>query len=253
MKILMIGDIYGKQGMETLLKCLPEIKQTYKPQFIIANGENLANGRGIKQAQYKKLMSAGIHALTMGNWVWGQSELKTFIDDSNIVRPINYLNAPGHGYKLFNFNDKKILVINALGRTFMNGNLENPFLMIEKILDTVDADVKIVDFHAEATSEKIALGLYLDGKADLIVGTHTHVQTADERKLPNGTFYITDVGMTGPFNGVIGVKADLVIDRFINGHSLPNEVAEGEMQFNAVLVDLINQSIKRIHLTSIFI
>lgn len=250
MKLLIIGDIYGKAGMEMLISYLPELKRTYKPHFIIANAENVTNGRGINQQMYKSLMQAGIHALTMGNWVWGNYELKSFIDDANIIRPINFKNAPGQGYKIFNFNDKKILVANALGRTYMNANMENPFLMLKELLETTDADYKIIDFHAEATSEKVALGHYLDGLADVIVGTHTHVQTADERMLPNGTFYITDIGMTGPLNGVIGVKKEIVIDRFIDGHSIPNEIAPGDLQLNAVSIDLVAKTIQRIHIES---
>lgn len=229
---------------------LPILKDLYRPNLIIANAENAANGRGINLKIYKELMQQGIHAITMGNWVWGNRELFEFIDDSNIVRPLNFRKAPGKGFLVINFNGQKVLVINALGRTFMNPNIDDPFTEIEKVVEQEHADFVFVDFHAEATSEKVALGHYLDGKVDVVVGTHTHVPTADERVLPKGTLYITDVGMTGPLNGVIGVTKEIVLDRFLNGFSVPNEVAPGNRQLNAVMLDLVKKTIERIHIES---
>ncbi|MDY0346952.1 MAG: TIGR00282 family metallophosphoesterase [Acholeplasma sp.] len=249
MKILFVGDIYGEPGRKMLLNNLEELKQTYRPNIIIVNAENSANnGRGITQKFYKELMQAGVHSITMGNHVWGQNELTEFIYDSRVVRPINFLEAPGKGYDVIKYNNQTVLVVNALGRTFMNANLESPFFEIEKVIDTVKTDYVFVDFHAEATSEKVALGHYLDGKASVVVGTHTHIQTADERVLPKGTLYITDVGMTGPLDGIIGVEKDIVIKRFIHGHSAPNQVAITRNQLNAVIIDLKQKTIKRIHL-----
>jgi metallophosphoesterase (TIGR00282 family) len=248
MKILFVGDLYGEVGVNTFLNHLPELKNKHKPNLIIVNGENTNNGRGINLKLYKTLMSNGVHAITMGNWVWGTSELNTFIDDSKVVRPINFKNAPGTGAMEIKYNDKTILIINALGRTFMNPNLDCPFEKVENAINESKADYKILDFHAEATSEKVALGHYLDGKIDLIVGTHTHIPTADERVLPKGTLYITDVGMTGPLNGVIGVKQEIVINRFVNGFSIPNEIATGQMQLNAIIADLDKKTINRIHI-----
>ncbi len=250
MRILFVGDIYGQRGVDTLKKFLPQIKNDYKPQVIIVNGENAANGRGINKKIYKELMSQGIQMITMGNWVWGNKELYEFIDDSNVIRPFNYLEAPGEGYKILNFNQEKVLVVNALGRTFMNGNIENPFTGLKKLLEEVKCDVSIIDFHAEATSEKVALGHYLDGLATAVLGTHTHVPTLDARKLPKGTLYITDVGMTGPLEGIIGVDRDIVINRFLYGHSVPNQIADGPVQLNAVLMDTNLKKIKHIHLES---
>lgn len=249
MKILFIGDIFSKPGMEYLALKLPELKQTYKPNIIIANAENVTNGRGINLKAYKELMGMGVSACTMGNWVWSQKELAEFIDDSNIIRPFNYRKALGKGYLTLNFNGQKLLIINALGRTFMNPNLICPFTGIDEILKESDADYVFVDFHAEATSEKMALAHYLDGRVSALVGTHTHVQTSDERVLPKGTLYITDVGMTGPYDGVIGVDKDVVIDRFINGHSVPAEYAKGKRQLNAVLLDLKKKTIERIQIS----
>ena len=248
MKILFVGDLYGKVGLDMFSNSLPELKEKYKPNIIIVNAENAANGRGITLKIYKELMSLGVHACTMGNWVWGNKELFEFIEDSNVVRPINFREAPGKGALTINFNGKKLLVINALGRTFMNANMECPFITIEKAVESSDADYVFVDIHAEATSEKVALGHYLDGKVNAIIGTHTHVPTADNRVLPKGTLYMTDVGMTGPLNGVIGVQKEIVLDRFLNGFSTPNEVATGPVQLNAVFMDLEKKTIERIHL-----
>jgi len=250
MKILFIGDIYGKPGLDMLNLHLDELKKTYKPNVIIVNAENAHFGRGINLRIYKELMAQGIHMITMGNWVFGNKELFEFIEDSNIVRPFNFREAPGKGYQTVNFNGKKLLVINALGRTFMNANLNDPFTGTLEILNEVEHDYAILDMHAEATSEKVAIGLYLDGKIDAVVGTHTHVPTADERVLPQGTLYITDVGMTGPLNGVIGVTQEIVIHRFLNGFSTPNEVAPGAKQLNGVFMDLTKKTIQRIHIES---
>ncbi|MBU1143943.1 MAG: TIGR00282 family metallophosphoesterase [Firmicutes bacterium] len=250
MKVLFIGDLYGKPGLDMLYNHLTELKSKYRPNVIVLNAENASYGRGISLKIYKELMSMGIHILTMGNWVWGNKELFEFIEGSNIVRPFNFNNAPGKGAITFNYNGKKLLVINALGRTFMNPNLEDPFTGIDRILENENADYVLVDIHAEATSEKVALGHYLDGRVSAVVGTHTHIPTADERALPKGTLYITDVGMTGPLNGVIGVTKEIVLDRFINGFSIPNEVAPGPKQLNAVIMDFEKKTIQRIHIES---
>jgi len=250
MKILFVGDIYGRPGLDMFTEHLNELKQVHKPNIIIVNGENAANGRGITLKIYKELMSLGVHAITMGNWVWGNRELFEFIDGSNVVRPINFKEAPGKGYLTINYNGKKLLIINALGRTFMNANMLCPFTTVKDVILNEKADYSFVDIHAEATSEKVALGHYLDGIASVVIGSHTHIQTADERVLPNGTIFMTDVGMTGPLNGVIGVTKEIVLDRFLNGFSIPNEVAPGPRQLNAVMIDLTKKTIKRIHIES---
>lgn len=250
MKVLFVGDLYGRPGLEMFLEHVGVLKDTYKPNLIICNAENVAHGRGITQKIYKELMSAGVHMLTMGNWVWGQKELFDFIDEANIVRPFNFRKAPGRGFITINFNGKKVLIINALGRTFMNPQVLCPFTGIDQILEENPADFTLVDIHAEATSEKVALGHYLDGRVSAVIGTHTHIPTADERALPRGTLYITDVGMTGPRDGVIGVDKDIVIHRFLNGFSIPNEVAPGPRQLNAVILDFAKKTIERIHIES---
>lgn len=252
MKILFIGDIYGEPGRKILFDNLEELKRKYKPNIIIANAENAAHGRGLTKNIYKECMQAGIHLLTMGNHTYANRQIYELFEDENIniVRPINYANVAGNGYKVIKFNDQKILVINALGRTFFNLSLENPFTEVKKVLETVEHDYSIVDFHAEATSEKVALGHYLDGLASAVLGTHTHIPTADERVLPKGTLYISDVGMTGPLNGIIGVDKDLIIERFLNGVSGMNVVADGPTWLNAVILDFSNEvpSIQRIQL-----
>jgi len=250
MKILFIGDIYSKPGIDFLQLHLPELKEKYRPNLIIANAENATHGRGINQSTYKSLMVMGIHACTMGNWVWTQRDLQTFIDDANIARPCNYKDAPGKPYLILNYNSTKLLLINALGRTFMNPNLMCPFETIDTIIKENPADFIIVDFHAEATSEKVALGHYFDGRVSAVLGTHTHIQTNDARALPNGTLYITDVGMTGPKEGVIGVDKDHAIYRFIHGFVMSStEAAKGPRQINAVFCDLENRTIEKINIS----
>lgn len=249
MRILFIGDIYGEPGRKILLSNLDDLKATYKPNIIIVNAENSANnGRGITYRFYKELMAAGVHVVTMGNHVWGQNDLVDYIDDSRIVRPLNFPKAPGKGYDVIQYNQTTLLVINALGRTFMNANLESPFFEIDHLLETVKTDYVFIDFHAEATSEKVALGHYLDGRVDAVIGTHTHVPTADNRVLPKGTLYMTDVGMTGPLDGIIGVDKDIVVNRFLYGHSPANVVANTKNQLNGVILDLKKKTIERIHI-----
>jgi len=248
MKIIFVGDIYGDSGINFFKEKIGELKAKYNPNVIIINGENIANGRGINKKIYLEMMDLGVHAITMGNWVWSNNNIFDFIEDSKIVRPANFINSPGSGFKKININGKTLLIINILGRIFMNPNLKNPFYTVDEILEKEKADFIFIDFHAEATSEKIALAHYLDGKIDALVGTHTHVPTNDFRIMPKGTLYITDVGMTGPLNGVIGVDKDLVIQRFLTGFSRPNIVADGKKQLNAVFLDLTKKIIKPIHI-----
>lgn len=225
---------------------------------MIANGENAAHGRGITETMYNELLENGINVLTMGNHTFDNHDIFNFIDSAKfLLRPVNMDNSvPGKGYDIFTINDIKIGVINLMGRTYMPP-VNCPFRTFDEIYDIIKSitPIIVVDFHAEATSEKIAFGYYVDGKATAIIGTHTHVQTADNRILSNGTAYITDVGMTGPLNGVIGVEKDNVINRFING--LPsrfNPVENGDIQFSAVILNIDSQTgkakeIRRIYIT----
>lgn len=239
MRILFIGDLYSDQAVQYLKSNLQRIKNENKINMVIVNGENTTNGRGINYAHYNELMKLGISAITMGNHAFSNRELKDFISDSKIVRPANFNEAPGSGVLTIKYNDKKIAVINLLGRVYMNNMcLDCPFKTLDHILKEVEADYYLVDFHAEATSEKIALALNFDGLVTAVVGTHTHVPTADERVLPKGTLYITDIGMTGPADGVIGDNADSIIKRFKTGVYEPSKPASGEVSFNAVVLEL---------------
>lgn len=246
MRVIFIGDIYGNPGLEMIDEHLDALKDKYRPNLIVVNGENAHNGRGINQTIYKKLMTDGVNAITMGNWTFADKDLLNFIEDSNIIRPANYLSAPGKGFKKININGKTVLIINLLGRIFMNANMTNPFITAKEIIQNNEADYILVDIHAEATSEKMALAYYLDGLVDAVVGTHTHVQTNDDRILPQGTLFISDVGMTGPLDGVIGVSKEIVIDRFINAYSEGNKVATGLKQLNGVFLDFDKKIIEKI-------
>lgn len=256
MNILFIGDIFGSLGRSMLEKHLAKIKADYQINFVIANGENAAHGRGITEQIYKFLMEQGIHVITLGNHSFDNRDVFNIIDSAkNLIRPANYdASVPGKGYGIYNYNGLKIAVISLMGRVFMPP-LDCPFRTFDKIYDDIkaEADVIIVDFHAEASSEKIAFGYYVDGRATLVVGTHTHVQTADQRLLEQGTAYITDVGMTGPLNGVIGMEKQSVIAKLIN--QMPNRfspVEQGESQLNAIVVTIDPKThkavkIERIH------
>jgi len=217
MKILLIGDIVGNSGVKKVKDVIPEYKKENNIDFIIANGENSADGMGITLKIFEDLKKAGVDVVTMGNHTWGKKDIFNFIGDEQIVRPANYpKGVPGKGYTIRTVNDKKIAVINLIGRVDLNILSENPFLKMDNILENIKgkADILIVDFHAEATAEKIAMGYYLDGRVSCVFGTHTHVQTADETILEKGTAYITDIGMTGPKKSVIGMEVAASIKRF---------------------------------------
>lgn len=242
MRILIIGDIVGRPGRIAVKETLPDLLNEMKIDFIVANAENAAGGNGITRETALELLNCGVNVLTMGNHVWDKKEIYTFIEkEHRIVRPANYPpGTPGVGVRVFLTGDNiKVGVINLSGRIFLS-NLDCPFRAADRLIEEIrrETPVIIIDFHAEATSEKIALGTYLDGRVSAVVGTHTHVQTADETILPEGTGYITDLGMTGPRNGVIGVKKELVLEKFLTQMPVRFEVAEGPYQFNAVVVDV---------------
>lgn len=241
MKILAVGDIVGKTGVQMLKYKLPKIMKDYDIDFVIVNGENAADGMGLTEKLYKEILSVGTDVVTMGNHTWAKKDIFGFIDDDKIIRPANYSNNnPGKGYRIYNCKNKKIAVINLIGRVTMTVLSENPFLEAKKIIEQIknDVDIIVIDFHAEATAEKIALAYYLEGEATIIFGTHTHVQTADEQILDNGTAYITDIGMTGPKHSVIGMDAKASIKRFET--SLPEKyrIAEGEGILNACVFEV---------------
>lgn len=241
MKVLFIGDIVGRPGRQAVKTFLPELQKEYNLDLIVANAENAAGGRGLTKEVAFELFDYGINFLTMGNHVWDQKEIIKYIDEENrLIRPANYpKGVPGKGYGYVVKNNIKVGVINLSGRVFLPP-LENPFSMAVQLINkiAVETPVILVDFHAEATSEKVAMGWFLDGKVSAVLGTHTHIQTADARILERGTAYITDVGMTGPRDSVLGVKKEVIINSFLTQMPAKFEVASGAFQINAVVLEI---------------
>jgi len=256
MKILLIGDVVGRPGRDCVRDLLPRIIENYQIDLTIANGENLAAGTGFNEKTANELFSFGVDVLTMGNHVWDKREALDYIEkDKRIIRPINYPpGTPGAGYLMLSVDGVDVAVANASGRVFMPA-LDCPFRALR---DTVSllrqlTSVIILDFHAEATSEKIAMGRFLDGHVSAVIGTHTHVQTADERILTQGTAYITDAGMTGPYESILGVEPEIVLNKFITQLPARFEVVKkGPVQFNAVAVEVDTASGKALHIERIF-
>jgi len=242
MKVLFIGDIVGKVGRITTKALLPTIVDRYKIDLVIANGENAAGGFGITDKIVSEILGYGIHIITTGNHVWDKKEFIAQISkEDRLLRPFNYPpGVPGFGSVIYTIsNGEKVGVMNISGRVFMS-NIDCPFRTAKKEVERLSSTTKIIiiDFHAEATSEKIAFGYFMDGKVSAVIGTHTHVQTADEKILPDGTAYITDVGMTGPDNSIIGIEKELVIQRFLTNMPVRFETAKGEGIFSAAVVDI---------------
>ncbi len=242
MKILFIGDIVGSPGREAMQRLLAPLKQELGIDFVIANAENSSGGSGITAKVADELFASGADVLTSGDHIWKKPEIFELINrEERILRPLNFPSgAPGRGASVFIAkNGVKVGVININGRVFMEA-LECPFKAALKAAGELAAETKIiiVDIHAEATSEKIALGRYLDGKVSAIFGTHTHIQTADEKILPQGTAYITDVGMTGPYDSVIGRRVEDVLTRFLSSIPVRFQVAEGDIQLHGALVEI---------------
>jgi len=255
LRILMIGDVFGRPGRKAVRENLSTIKQELKLDMIIANGENASGGNGITPATANELFNYGIDVLTMGNHVWDKKEILGHIEkEPRIIRPANYPpGTPGRGYGVFDINGINVGVINLSGLVYLS-SLDCPFRTIEQILNEIKDLTKIiiVDFHAEATSEKIALGWYLDGKVSAVAGTHTHVQTADERVLPGGTAYITDLGMTGPLNSIIGVKIDIALKKFTTQMPVRFESADGPFQFNAAVIEINEDTGSAVSINRVF-
>lgn len=247
MKILFVGDVFSKLGRETFERNVKKIKEEQKINFLIVNGENVSHGKGMNEGHYKWFLSQGVNVITLGNHSFQQRSIYNFIDDvNNVVRPYNYVNVPGKGYTTINYNGIKITVFQMIGRVLMDDTLSSPFEKTQELLNNVESDIYICDFHAETTSEKIAFGYAFDGKVTAILGTHTHVQTSDARILEKGTAYITDVGMTGPLDGVIGVEKSIIIDRYVNdGKHRFDPQETGKTQFCAVILE-INENSKKV-------
>ncbi len=242
MKVLFIGDIVGKVGRNATKALLPAVVNRYKIDLVIANGENAAGGFGITDKIVAEIFGYGVHVITTGNHVWDKKEFVPQISKENrVLRPLNYPpGVPGYGSLLYTLqNGTKAAVINISGRVFM-ANIDCPFRVGKEEIERIGKETKIIiiDFHAEATSEKIAFGYYVDGKVSAVIGTHTHVQTADEKILPGGTAYITDVGMTGPSDSVIGIEKEQIIERFLTNMPMRFETAGGEGILSAVVVEI---------------
>ncbi|MBI4235647.1 TIGR00282 family metallophosphoesterase [Candidatus Peregrinibacteria bacterium] len=260
MKILFIGDIYGRPGREIVRKILPEVLSEHRPDLVLANAENLTHGNGFSAKHIEEMIGLGIDAFTTGNHVWDNKDGVSYLGDPAfpVLRPANFAgeNLPGRGYGLFEGkNGGRILVINLQGGIFMKMAVKSPFLVADAILQQFDGeDIAgiFVDFHAETTSEKYALGCYLDGRVSAFVGTHTHVATCDLRILDKGTAFMSDVGMTGPYDSVIGVQKELVIKKFLTGEKVPfHPETEGKMIFNSVLIELDPKNKKALNVTHV--
>jgi len=239
MNILCIGDVVGHTGAEMVSCQLKYIKQDYDIDFVIANAENAATGNGITKENADLLLNAGVDVITMGNHTFSKKDIiKLFDEKYPIIRPLNMQRGtPGAGYIIKNCAGRRIAVINLIGRVYMQPS-DCPFLAVKDCIGSIDADIIFVDFHAEATSEKKALGYFLDGSATCVFGTHTHVQTADECLLSKKTAYITDIGMTGPCNSVLGMKKDISIRKFVTMINERYEIAEGNCSLNGIVVSL---------------
>ena len=237
--ILAIGDVAGSSGLNYLLNALHTIKKQHNIAFTVVNGENAAIF-GISKNQAQSLLDTGVDAVTLGNHTWGRRDIISFLDDSSyILRPANYApQTPGRGWGIFHAPFGEVCVINLIGRCHMDFGTENPFFEADKILAKSEAAVTLVDFHAEATSEKLALAHYLDGRISALWGTHTHVQTSDACVLPKGTGYITDVGMTGPVHSVIGIKPEQSISRFLGNPPQRYESAQGTAKIEGAVFEI---------------
>ncbi len=246
MKVLFIGDIVGKGGRTAVKALLPNLVDKYKIELVIANGENIAAGFGLTESLVEELFNIGVHIITTGNHVWDKKEIIPYISKENrLLRPLNYPpGVPGSGsIVLSTQSGRKVAVMNISGRVFMPG-YDCPFRTGRAEIETLskETNIIIVDFHAEATSEKIAFGYFVDGRVSAVIGTHTHVQTADEKVLPNGTAYITDVGMTGPGHSVIGMDINQIMQRFLTSMPAKFEIAHGETILSAVAIEISNDT-----------
>jgi len=247
--ILAVGDLVGRPGRRAISQLLPGLRQQYGLDLVIANAENAAGGLGLTPDTAKELLDSGIDVLTSGNHIWAEKEIIPYLDgDMPILRPLNYpTGVPGKGYVTIG----RVAVVNLMGRTFI-GNLDCPFRAMDQLLAKLEQKVIIVDFHAEATSEKVAMGRYLDGRVSAILGTHTHVGTIDAQLLPRGTAYVTDIGMTGPIDSVIGDDAEAVIQRFLTGMPHRLSVGKGKTVLNAILVKVADDTGRAISIDRIY-
>lgn len=242
MKVIMLGDVVGKPGREAIKQEVAGLLQAYSADLLIVNGENAASGNGITAEIVQEMLTAGVSVITMGNHVWDKREIETYItDEPRLVRPGNYpVGTPGKGYYIAKISSgHKVGVISLSGRVYMP-ELDCPFRKAEELTRLVkqETNIVLIDFHGEATSEKLAMGFFMDGKVSAVCGTHTHVLTADAQILPGGTGYITDLGMTGPRDSILGIKKEIIIKRFITGMPQRFEIADGAYQINGVCISI---------------
>ena len=251
MRILAIGDVIGRPGRQAVEKHLPDLREQYGIDLVIANAENIAGGIGVTPTTAEELLDTGVDVLTSGNHIWAQKEIIPYLDsDMPILRPLNYPpGVPGRGYLTIG----QVMVVNLIGRTFMD-NYDSPFRAMDQLLAELKhkPPVIIVDFHAEATSEKMAMGKYLDGRVSAVLGTHTHVGTIDTRLLPQGTAYVTDIGMAGPIDSIIGDNPEEVLQRFLTIINTRLTVGHGRTMLNAVLVEVDDKTGKAISIERIY-
>ena len=242
LKILFLGDIVGEPGRKAVIETVPLLKKEREIDFVVVNGENAANGRGITPKITIDLLRAGISVITTGDHIWDQKEILPYIDtEPRLLRPINYpANTPGQGSIVLDTAKGKIGVINVQGRTFMQPILENPFRIMDEMVAKMreETNVIFVDVHAETTSEKIAMGRFLDGKVSAVVGTHTHTQTADEQVFPGGTAFLCDAGMCGPSESVLGREIEPIVARFITNLPVNFPVAKGPVKMHGALIEI---------------
>jgi len=256
MNILCIGDIVGKPGRHAVESLLVDLKEQYEVDFVIANGENSAGGSGLTAKTSEQLLHCGCDVLTSGDHIWDQKDFKEYLDATQqVIRPANFPNgAPGKGWTIReSAAGVKVGVINLLGRVFMRYQVDCPFRELESIIAKIKkvTPIIIVDMHAETTSEKNAMGHFADGKVSAIFGTHTHIQTADDRILPKGTGYITDLGMTGPYDSVIGQDKEIIVKRFLTSVPIRFQVAEGQVKLGGAVFDIDEKTGKAKSITRI--
>lgn len=241
MRILFIGDIVGAAGRRIVLNELPRLLDEERIDFTIANGENVTNGNGINRQSFDELVACGVDCFTMGNHIWDNKDIYRFIDhEPRLVRPANFHpSRPGSGWQKFQVGEEQLIVTNLVGRVYMPP-VDCPFAAMDRLLEEWRQEQAIIflDFHAEATSEKMAMGWHLDGRISAMVGTHTHIQTNDARVLPRGCGYLTDAGMTGPRDSVLGVEKEIILERFRTGYSPRFQTASGDLQFNAAIYEI---------------
>lgn len=255
MKILFFGDIVGRPGRQALKYILPELKKEFKPDFVFANAENAAHGQGLSEKTAQEVLATGVDFLTGGDHSFALQSGVAMLEDQSIkaLRPLNWPGGvSGKGFEILSLGSKRLLLVSLVGRVFMRQDFDDPFQKISELLDDYSlkgkeqgseaVDAILIDFHAEATSEKAALAWFLDGKISAVLGTHTHVPTADEKILPQGAAFISDLGMVGPLDSILGVSKDIIIKRFLTQKLIKMEVAEGDVEINGVVLEINNQT-----------